>query len=88
MPEGLEDEEELDEDDGEGDEAGEKDGMRRADVPCLGWELAGKGRGFGRVFPGAGADVAIPAAGVDEGKLDAEPEHDDADESAEWDGSR
>ena len=83
MPEGLEDEEELDEDYSEGDQAGEEDGLRTADVPCLDGELAGEGRGFGGVLPCSGFHVAVPAPCVYKRDLDTEPEEDDGDECSE-----
>lgn len=36
--------------------------------------------------PGADNSVAVPGANVDEGELDEEPEAEESDEGAEWDG--
>lgn len=71
LPQRLEDEQQLNEDYSKGNETGEKDGGRRANIPCLLWNLARNGGCFGRVFPGACVDVAVPGSNVDERKLDA-----------------
>ena len=86
LPDALEDEEEFDEEDGEGDEAGDEDAVDVFRVPCLLRDLAGDAVGFGGVLVGIAVVEAVPAAAVDEGKLDEEPERYEADKGAEGEG--
>lgn len=60
LPQGLEDEEQLDEDDCEGDETAEEDGLRGADIPRLDRHLTWNDSRFGRMLPGACTHVAVP----------------------------
>lgn len=87
LPETAEDEEQLDEDDGEGDETGEDSRLDGASVPRLRRDLARDGIGFDGVAVGATADEAVPAADVDERELDQKPEGEESKESTEGDGS-
>ena len=82
LPDAAEDEEELDEDDGEGDQAREQDARDAPGVPRLLGHLAGDAVRLGGVFVRAAPVVAEPAAAVDERELDEEPEGDEADEGA------
>ena len=86
LPEALEDEHELYEQDRKRDQSSEQCPIRAAGVPRLDWDLAGNRVGLGGVVPRLGSEVAIPASHVDEGHLDQEPERGQADEGAEGDG--
>ena len=74
LPEALEDEHELDEQDRKGDQAGEQCPVSAAGVPRLDRDLARTRVGLGRVVPRLGSKVAVPASRVDEGHLDQQPE--------------
>ena len=86
LPDALEDEEEFDEDDGEGDEARDEDAVQVFGVPGLRGDLAGDAVGLCGVLVGRAVVEAVPAAAVDEGELDEEPEGYEADEGAEGEG--
>jgi len=53
--------------------------LETADVPCLQGHLSWDGGRFGRVFPWRAVHVTVPATYVYERKLDAQPEHSEAD---------
>lgn len=84
LPDAAEDEEQLDEDDGEGDQAREQDAVDASGVPWLLWYLASDAVCLGWVFVRVAAVVTVPATAVDEGKLDEKPEGDETDQCAEW----
>ena len=86
LPDAAEDEEQFDEDDGEGDQACEQDAVDASRVPRLLGHLAGDAVRLGRVFVRVAAVVAVPAAAVDKGELDEQPEGDETDQCAEGEG--
>jgi hypothetical protein len=79
LPQGLEDEEELDEDYCEWNQSCKEDGLRATDVPGLSRYLAWESSSLGGMFPIPYTCVSVPGSEVHKWKLDAEPKHDYAD---------
>ena len=72
LPQATEDKEEFDEDDGEGDEAGNEARVDALGVPCLLRDRPWDGSCFGWMFVGLALVETVPAAHVDKRELDEE----------------
>lgn len=82
LPERLEDEEELDEDDGKGDQAGEECRLDRLEIPRLLGHLARNRCRLGRMLPCPGLEIAIRRSHVHQRYLHTQPKGQDRDEGA------
>jgi len=87
LPQTLEDEEELDEQDGERNQPSNQNPLVILRIPELLRDLSWDRIGLRRMFPCFSLVIAVPTSGVYQGQLDKKPQSRNSDESPKWDRS-
>lgn len=82
LPQALENEKQLDEDDRKRDDAGEQNRLEALRVPRLHRNLTRDDGGLDRVIPRANDNETVPAANIDQRKLNKKPKRDERDKGS------